>query len=119
MTTSEPTATARGRRRPRSANDPAESAEPEALLLAKVAYAAHQARSRVTHELDEHPTAVLAAVAGVSFVAGAVLGSRLGRAILVAVVPAGMSYAMRRGVGKDVREWLADALGADRESGAR
>ena len=75
-----------------------------------VARVARQMPRNVMHELNEHPAAVLATVAGASFAAGAVLGSRLGRALLVALMPAGLSYAVTSGVGEDLREWLVDAL---------
>jgi hypothetical protein len=62
------------------------------------------------HELDEHPAAVLATVAGASFVVGAVVGSRLGRALLVALAPVGLRYAMNSGLADGVREWVEDAV---------
>ncbi|MGH7440072.1 MAG: hypothetical protein ACRENE_30650 [Polyangiaceae bacterium] len=61
-------------------------------------------------EFGEHPATVLATVAGASFVAGAVIGSRLGRALLVALAPLGLSYAAKSGIGEDVRHWVADVL---------
>jgi hypothetical protein len=42
---------------------------------------------KVRREMAERPELVLAAVAGVSFLAGATLGSRLGRAVLGAAIP--------------------------------
>jgi hypothetical protein len=62
------------------------------------------------HELDEHPAAVLATVAGAAFVVGAVVGSRLGRALVVALAPVGLRYAMNSGLADGAREWLADVV---------
>jgi hypothetical protein len=47
-----------------------------------------QLPQRVRREVATHPGTVLASVAGVAFLGGAVLGSRLGRAILAAAIPA-------------------------------
>jgi threonine/homoserine efflux transporter RhtA len=48
--------------------------------------------------MDAHPVAVLAAVSGASFLAGAVLGSRFGRAILLAAIP----FALERLVASEL-----------------
>jgi hypothetical protein len=42
---------------------------------------------RLHRNIDAHPVAVLAAVGGASFLAGAALGSRFGRALLLAAIP--------------------------------
>jgi hypothetical protein len=42
---------------------------------------------KLHRNMDAHPVAILAAVGGASFLAGAVLGSRFGRALLLAAIP--------------------------------
>lgn len=84
--------------------------------LQALARAARQLPQRLVREVDEHPVGVLTGVAGGAFVAGAVVGSRLGRAVLVGLTPAFVSYAVRGPIGQRARGWLADQLQA---SGAR
>jgi len=110
MTASDPGRPPRARRRSRgSIDDNPRGAH--GVSPAAIARAARKVPRTVLHELDEHPTAVLATVAGASFVAGAVVGSRLGRALLVALAPVGLRYAMSSGVADGAREWLEDVVG--------
>jgi hypothetical protein len=105
MTTSDPGRPAKARRR-----HPTGNGGPHGVSTAAMARAARQMPRTVLREFDDHPAAVLVAIAGTSFVAGAILGSRLGRALLVALMPVGLSYAVRTGVGDELREWVASTL---------
>jgi hypothetical protein len=55
---------------------------------------ARRAQRKVQRELQERPEVVLAAVAGASFIAGAAVGSRLGRLLLAALVPLGLQHVV-------------------------
>lgn len=62
---------------------------------------------RVQHEMGERPALVLATVSGASFLAGALLGSRLGRAVLAALVPIGIQYAIETELGPRLRAYVS------------
>jgi hypothetical protein len=55
---------------------------------------ARRAQRKVQRELQERPEVVLAVVAGASFVAGAAIGSRVGRLLLSALVPLGVQHVV-------------------------
>jgi hypothetical protein len=58
--------------------------------------------------MTARPGAVLLAVGGASFLAGAIVGSRLGRAILHAAIPVGLQYLVETELGPRLRTVLAD-----------
>jgi hypothetical protein len=65
------------------------------VSLEGVVRSARKLPQRLQHELDDRPAVVVAAVAGAAFVAGGIFGSRLGRAVLVALLPVGLEYLLR------------------------
>jgi hypothetical protein len=66
--------------------------------------------SRVQRDMDTHPEALLLAVGGASFVAGAVLGSRLGRILLSAAIPLGLQHLVESEVGPRLRSYVKELL---------
>jgi hypothetical protein len=60
--------------------------------------------------LKTHPFATAAAIAGVSFVGGTFLGSRLGRALLVAVAPAIVYHLLNSKFGDNLVGSMRDAF---------
>jgi hypothetical protein len=56
---------------------------------------------RLHSNMDVHPVAVLAAVGGASFLAGAVLGSRFGRAVLFAAIPIALERLVASELARD------------------
>jgi hypothetical protein len=75
----------------------------------------------IRREMDERPAIVLATVAGTSFVAGAVLGSRIGRVLLATLIPIGAQYLMRTRLGPSmwqrIVEMIEDATNGGAEAG--
>jgi hypothetical protein len=69
---------------------------------------------RVKKEMSLRPEMLLATVGGVSFLAGAVLGSRLGRALLAAAIP----IALERLVSSEVAPKLVKYAKEMLETGA-
>jgi hypothetical protein len=61
--------------------------------------------------LHEHPLTTTAAVAGVAFLVGAVTGSRLGRALLLAATPAIVRRLVDGPMGDDLEAYVRKALG--------
>ncbi len=112
MTTSDPGRPARAHRR-----RPASDGGPRGVTTAAMARAARQMPRTVLREFGDHPAAVL--VAHRRHVVRrrlAILGSRLGRALLVALMPVGLSYAVKTGVGDELREWVTGALSRAEEA---
>ncbi len=66
--------------------------------------------SRVQRDMETHPEALLVAVGGASFVAGAVLGSRLGRILLSAAIPLGLQHLVESEVGPRLRSYVRELL---------
>jgi hypothetical protein len=60
----------------------------------------------VRHELRDRPVLVIASVSGVFFLAGAVLGSRLGRAVVVALIPVGLQSVLKTEIGPRLRAYV-------------
>jgi hypothetical protein len=67
--------------------------------------------------METHPEALLVAVGGASFVAGALLGSRLGRILLSAAIPLGLQHLVESEVGPRIRSYVKDLL-HDTDGGA-
>lgn len=65
---------------------------------------------RLQHDLETHPEALLVAVGGASFLAGAILGSRLGRLILSAAIPFGVQSLVESEVAPRLRSYVQDLL---------
>jgi hypothetical protein len=63
---------------------------------------------KVRHEMAERPQLVLAAVAGVSFLAGATLGSRLGRLVLSAAIPIALERLVAGQLGPRLTKYAED-----------
>jgi hypothetical protein len=57
--------------------------------------------------MRERPELVLATVSGASFLAGALLGSRLGRAVLAALVPIAIQHAVEAELGPRLRAYMS------------
>ena len=65
---------------------------------------------RVETGLKTHPFTTVGVIAGVSFVGGMVLGSRVARAVLVAVAPAVAQRLLAGPVGDRLERIIGDAL---------
>jgi hypothetical protein len=72
----------------------------------------------IRRELDVRPGVVLAAVAGGSFVVGAVLGSRIGRIALAALLPVGVQYLLRTQLGPALWERVVSLAEKTAKGGA-
>jgi hypothetical protein len=73
--------------------------------------------SRVQRDMETHPEVLLVAVGGASFLAGAVLGSKIGRIILSAAIPLGIQHLVESELGPRLRtyvqELMSDGSGSD------
>lgn len=67
-------------------------------------------RRKLHRELDERPEAVLAAVAATSFVAGAALGSRLGRIVLSALTPLALQHVVTTRIAPRIAAYVAELV---------
>ena len=61
---------------------------------------------RFKRDFEEHPETVLATVGGASFLLGMVFGSRVGRAILSAMIPFGVQYVIESELGPRILAYL-------------
>jgi hypothetical protein len=66
---------------------------------------------RLMRDIEAHPEATLATIGGASFVAGMVLGSRIGRAILAAMIPSGIQYLFASELGPRLVAYVEDLIG--------
>jgi hypothetical protein len=94
--------------RSRSRASLAGSAVPQSLEDAR--RMARGVQRKLRREMQDRPELVLAAVAGASFVAGAAVGSKVGRILLSALVPFGLQHLLTTQavprVAAYVAEWL-------------
>ena len=65
---------------------------------------------KLRRDMETRPEAVLAAVAGASFLAGLLLGSRLVRSFLVAAVPAGIHHLVGSELGPHLWSRMQEVL---------
>jgi hypothetical protein len=83
---------------------------------------ARTVQRKVRREFQERPQVVIAAVAGASFLAGAALGSKMGRILLSTLLPFALQQLVTEKVGSRVAsyvaQWMSDA-GANGASAAR
>jgi hypothetical protein len=70
---------------------------------------------KVKREMTLRPEILLVTVGGVSFLAGAVLGSRLGRALLAAAIPIGLERLVSSEVAPKLVKYAKDMLGKEAE----
>jgi hypothetical protein len=68
---------------------------------------------RVQRDMETHPEALLVAVGSASFVAGAVLGSRLGRFVLSVAIPLGIQHLVASEVSPRIRTYVEELLRND------
>jgi hypothetical protein len=74
---------------------------------------------KLRRDMEAHPEALLATVGGASFLAGAILGSRIGRAILTAVIPFGLQHLVESELGPRLWIYVEGLLNrADNSQGA-
>jgi uncharacterized membrane protein len=78
---------------------------------------ARSVQRRVKRELHDRPEAVLAAVAAAAFVAGAAVGSRLGRIVISALIPFGIQHFLATSIGPRLAEYVT-SLSEDHEEGS-
>ena len=71
---------------------------------------ARTTRRRIERELNDRPAVVLAAVAGASFVAGAAVGSRVGRILLSALIPFGLQQLLVSGVAPRIAAYVGQIM---------
>jgi hypothetical protein len=77
---------------------------------------ARSAQRRLRREMQERPEVVLAAVAGASFVAGAAVGSRVGRIVLSALIPFGLQHLLTTRVAPRLASYLTEWMHDDRRA---
>jgi hypothetical protein len=65
---------------------------------------------RIQRDMGTHPEALLVAVGGASFLAGAILGSRLGRIILSAAIPFGLQHLVETELGPRLRTYVQELM---------
>jgi hypothetical protein len=73
---------------------------------------------RIQNDLQTRPEALLIAVGGASFLAGAILGSRLGRLILSAAIPFGIQHLVESEVAPRLQSYVKDLMHDDESSAA-
>jgi len=71
---------------------------------------ARTTRRRIERELNDRPAVVLAAVAGASFVAGAAVGSRVGRILLSALITFGLQQLLVSGVAPRIAAYVGQIM---------
>jgi hypothetical protein len=64
--------------------------------------------SRLHRAVETDPAAVLAVVGGASFLAGMVLGTRVGRAVLAAAIPIGLQQLVATKIAPWIRTYVDD-----------
>jgi len=74
---------------------------------------ARTVQRKLRRDLQERPEIVLAAVAGASFVAGAVVGSRMGRLLLSALIPFGLQHLLTTQVAPRIAGYVAHWMDDD------
>jgi hypothetical protein len=101
----------RGARRVRS-NGAAHASVPVGKSsVAELVEMARRLPRKVQREMAARPVVVLATVGGAAFFAGAVLGSRLGRAVLFAAIPVGLQHLVETELGPRLWTYMADLTG--------
>ncbi len=65
---------------------------------------------KLRHEMSRRPELTLVAVSGAAFFAGAVLGSRIGRAVIAALVPVGIERLMESEVGPKLWDYVLELV---------
>jgi hypothetical protein len=83
--------------------------------LSDVVRAGRSLPRKVKREMALRPEVLLATVGGVSFFAGAVLGSRLGRALLAAAIPIGLERLISSEIAPKLVKYAKDMLGKEAE----
>jgi hypothetical protein len=81
--------------------------------LSDVVRAGRSLPRKVKREMALRPEVLLATVGGVSFLAGAVLGSRLGRALLAAAIPIGLERLVSSEIAPKLMKYAKDILGKE------
>jgi hypothetical protein len=74
---------------------------------------------KVKKEMAIRPEMLLVTVGGVSFLAGAVLGTRLGRALLAAAIPIGLERLVSSEVAPKLLKYAKEMLGNETKNGAQ
>jgi hypothetical protein len=90
--------------------------EGEPRSLEDVKRMARSAQRKLRREMQERPEVVLAAVAGASFVAGAAVGSRVGRIVLSALIPFGLQHLLTTRVAPRLAGYLTEWMHDDRRA---
>jgi hypothetical protein len=81
--------------------------------LSDVVRAGRSLPRKVKREMTLRPEVLLATVGGVSFLAGAVLGSRLGRALLAAAIPIGLERLVSSEIAPKLMKYAKDMFGKE------
>jgi hypothetical protein len=68
---------------------------------------ARSAQRKLRREMQERPEVILAAVAGASFIAGAAVGSKVGRIMLSALIPFGLQHLLTTRVAPRIAAYVA------------
>jgi hypothetical protein len=81
--------------------------------LSDVVRAGRSLPRKVKREMALRPEVLLATVGGASFLAGAVLGSRLGRALLAAAIPIGLERLISSEIAPKLVKYAKEMLGKE------
>lgn len=110
------------RARRAAAHHPQQQTSPEQSLgdvVRRVKRARRELMNRMQAEMRTRPEMTLATVGGVSFIAGALLGNRLGRAIMYAVVPYAISRVVKGQLGPKLQEYIQELISSLGDIGAQ
>jgi hypothetical protein len=78
---------------------------------------ARTVQRKVRREFQERPQVVIAAVAGASFLAGAAMGSKMGRILLSTFLPLALQQLLTTKVGPRVASYMAEWMADPRANG--
>jgi hypothetical protein len=79
--------------------------------FAKISRLSRELPRRIERELKTNPTALVGAVAGASFLLGALVGSKIGRLAIAAAIPYAVKHLFEGDVGNYVRGLLKEEHG--------
>lgn len=79
-------------------------------VVRRVKRARRELMNRMQAEMRTRPEMTLATVGGVSFIAGALFGNRLGRAVMYAVLPYAIGRVVKGQLGPKLQEYIQELI---------